>query len=1103
MNREAAQVFKSFKVKIITPVAAILVLLAIMTVMVVIASDLIIGVAGVTIVAIVILLIFTRVLKPLKNLIESISREHELSQAIIESAPYVTGLWGSNNNPIYVNSRAKELFGVEDPMDVARRLYDFSPELQPCGTPTPEKAAYYAEKAYKDGYVRFEWMHNAPTGGPMPVDVIYNCFMHNDEKMLVSYTMDLREKKELEMETRRREHEVSGRVQFMLNAAPMIVQYWGRKYNLIDCNESTLRFYGVSNKEMYISMFESLIPEKQANGSASIKVWDNFLEQVFQAGTGSMEFMEIAINGQPAFFEVFALRATLSNEEVVVTYSIDITRTKEAIENERELREELEYREKLLNAGNQTAKILLTSNTIDSLMNGMEIIGHLINVDRTQIWHHGDVDGELNFLLQYEWVSERGKQKNGYPAGFVYPRNQDANWFDNTLLAGKNINCPISELPPVIEAYYARFDVVSTAIFPMILDDEIIGFFAVQDCEAVRTFTKDEMDVMASTGLMFTSVYNNIRQQEVQQLKEIAEESNRAKSRFLARMSHEIRTPITAVMGISEIQLRNQALPNHTGEAFGKIHDSAHMLLNIVNDILDFSKIESGKMPITDREYEVASLALDAAQLNMVYLEHKSIDFQMQIDERIPARLIGDMLRIRQIINNLISNAFKYTEVGSVSFSLQCVEKEGDITTLMIAIQDTGLGMSKEQLNMIASEYSRFHEQEERFVSGTGLGMSIVYNLVQMMNGQISIESEVGKGTKVLVKIPQKTCGTEVLGEELATSFQNIKAYSWQASENFKFVPEPMPYGKVLVVDDVDANLFVAKGLLAFYDLSVDTCNSGQGAIDKIKQGLVYDIVFMDYLMPEMNGNKAMLIMRDMGYHHPIVALTANAIVGQAEEFIESGFDGFVSKPIQTMQLNEVLTKFIRDKQPPEVLAKAVAKHPAETEGIDDFLNRADIAEKMRIEFAKNHKKTFLNITQSLESGDMKTAHRLAHTVKSSAGLIGEATLAQIAGSVEASLNNSISITSGQLSDLEKELFRVLEGIEVPPQRLEVASGVNAQELLCKLEPLLEARDIKCLDLLDELRKIPEAAILARQVENFDFSVAIGNLETLRHILDV
>ena len=399
---------------------------------------------------------------------------------------------------------------------------------------------------------------------------------------------------------------------------------------------------------------------------------------------------------------------------------------------------------------------------------------------------------------------------------------------------------------------------------------------------------------------------------------EAAEESSKAKSRFLARISHEIRTPISAVMGISEMQLRNRNVPPNIEECFAKIYDSSKLLLNIVNDILDFSKIEAGKMPIIDSEYDVASLVSDVAQLRLVYLDGKDVKFQMHIDKDIPAKLTGDSLRIRQIIGNLLTNSFKYTEAGTVTLSLQCEKKDEEHTTLIVSIQDTGIGMTVEQLDKIMclnSEYIRLHEQENPDVGGTGLGLPIVFSLAKMMNAQLDMKSEAGKGTSVVFRISQKLSGTEVLGAELARRLQNFEADTWSASDELNFAPEPMPHGKVLVVDDIDINLEVAMTMMEFFSLNAEGCKSGQEAIDKVQQGNVYNIIFMDHMMPDMDGVEATRILRNMGYNQPIIALTANALKGQAEMFMENGFSGFISKPIDIKILHDYLVRFIKGKK--------------------------------------------------------------------------------------------------------------------------------------------------------------------------------------------
>jgi len=402
---------------------------------------------------------------------------------------------------------------------------------------------------------------------------------------------------------------------------------------------------------------------------------------------------------------------------------------------------------------------------------------------------------------------------------------------------------------------------------------------------------------------------------------EVAEESNRAKSQFLARMSHELRTPIAAVMGVSEIQLQNTDLPKDVGESFAKIHDSANFLIAIIDDLLDLSKIEAGKIALRNEEYGVASMLSEVMNLHLSYLEATQIDFQLHVDERLPAALMGDQVRIVQIMSNLLSNAFKYTESGSVEIVAKCEKIDSETVMLVMSVSDTGYGIPPERLSALREEYKRFHEQQNRFISGTGLGMSIVYNLVEMMGAELKIESEVDVGTTITVYIPQKIVSNETLGEENAMRLERFEANIGAVAKRFDFAPISMPYGRVLVVDDVQINLEIAQRMLEFYDLEIELCTSGREAIDKISQGKTYDIVLMDYMMPEMTGIETLYALRDMGYAGTIVAFTANAIIGQAEEFISHGFDGFMSKPIQPEILNELLIKYIYNEhkgQPPE-----------------------------------------------------------------------------------------------------------------------------------------------------------------------------------------
>jgi signal transduction histidine kinase/HPt (histidine-containing phosphotransfer) domain-containing protein/ActR/RegA family two-component response regulator len=404
-----------------------------------------------------------------------------------------------------------------------------------------------------------------------------------------------------------------------------------------------------------------------------------------------------------------------------------------------------------------------------------------------------------------------------------------------------------------------------------------------------------------------------------------AEEANRAKSTFLSTISHEIRTPMNAILGIAEIELMNDSHCNTARAVFEKIWSSGDMLMSIINDILDFSKIEAGKLDIINDKYGVASLINDTVQLNIMRIGSKEIIFELQVDENIPEYLIGDGLRVKQILNNLLSNAFKYTQEGKVALNVYAEENKNtdDEIIIIFEISDTGLGMSEDQVERLFDEYTRFNEKTNRFTEGTGLGMSIANNLVTLMNGSISVKSKIGEGTHFTIRLPQKKNGSDVLGHEVAENLKLFRTNGRAQLERAQMSREPMPYGSVLIIDDVDVNIYVARGLLTPYRLNIDSADNGFTAIEKVEKGNVYDIIFMDHMMPQMDGVETTKKLRALGYTSPIVALTANAVVGQVDFFIENGFTDFISKPIDIRQLNMVLNKYIRDKQPPEVLEEA------------------------------------------------------------------------------------------------------------------------------------------------------------------------------------
>ncbi|MCL2126275.1 MAG: ATP-binding protein [Oscillospiraceae bacterium] len=558
---------------------------------------------------------------------------------------------------------------------------------------------------------------------------------------------------------------------------------------------------------------------------------------------------------------------------------------------------------------------------------------------------------------------------------------------------------------------------------------------------------------------------------EIASLKEEAEANSKAKSDFLANMSHEIRTPMNAILGLTEIRMYDDALDPEIKETFSQIYNSGDLLLSIINDILDLSKIEAGKLELLTAQYEVASMINDIATLNVMRVGSKQIVFELDIDEKMPASLFGDELRIKQILNNVLSNAFKYTEKGMVKLSVvfETDDTQANDDMLVLRVSDTGIGMTDEQVVKIFDQYSRFNVDANRSIMGTGLGMNITLNLVNMMSGTISVKSELNMGTIITIRLPQKKAGTATLGRELAESLQKFRTSGLKQVKRAQTVFEPMPYGSVLIVDDVESNLYVAKGLMAPYELNIETVMSGEAAISRVREGRIYDIIFMDHMMPIMDGIEAVKIIREIGYTAPIVALTANAVIGQADIFMSNGFNDFISKPVDVRLLNEVLKKFVRDKhlqggepaveaaeasKPPEasrssgaigsVSAETVAatraagaaaaaaimgKRPGKVV-VDQQLNDIFIRDAQRVEAVF---KELLGNDGDFTDDDIHLFTINAHAVKSALSNVGESELSEVAATIEkAGRANDIGFISEHAPKFLYDLHEVIQKHMMP-----------------------------------------------------------------------
>ncbi|MCL2879787.1 MAG: ATP-binding protein, partial [Treponema sp.] len=409
--------------------------------------------------------------------------------------------------------------------------------------------------------------------------------------------------------------------------------------------------------------------------------------------------------------------------------------------------------------------------------------------------------------------------------------------------------------------------------------------------------------------------------------KEKAEAASRAKAEFLAKVSHEIRTPLNAIIGFGGLEL-DKKLPADSKNNLEKMYNSSIVLLSIINDLLDISKIESGKFEFIPEEYETASFINDTANINMVRIGSKPVDFKLEIDENLPQKMIGDELRVRQILSNLLSNAIKYTKKGTVALRINAEMKDGGPFKaekgkefiLVCSVEDTGTGIPEEDMGRIFKLYEQADRTANHAIEGTGLGLSICKNMTELMGGTISVQSTYGKGSKFTVRIPQTIDDPTPIGRDMSENLSSFH-FSAEKRERRRNIRNPLPYGRVLVVDDVATNLDVAKGMMLPYGLTIDCVDSGKEAIRLIReQNPVYNLIFMDHMMPEMDGIEAVRIIRnelrsDYARQIPIIALTANAIIGTDKMFLDNGFQDYLTKPIDTSKLDVVLNKWVRNRE--------------------------------------------------------------------------------------------------------------------------------------------------------------------------------------------
>ena len=901
--------------------------------------------------------VYLRDLREQKRMANKIREAHEYADLLLNAMPFSGCLINKDYEIFSCNDGAVRLFGLDDRQDFIDNFYDYSPEYQPDGQISKEAAVEYMKKAFEDGTCVVEWMHRKKDGTPLPAETTLVRITYDDEYALAAYVRDLREQKRMMSDIEKRDNllNVINRVaatllsttdeksfeESLLKSMEYIGRHLEADYVQIWPNiiiDDTLHFaleyewrseegrkaspVAIGTSVPYNERWKDLLGSGECiNGPVSSLPKE---EEELWNSLGITSTITIPLFYQEKFWGIFCAddctkERYYSEGEVDILRSAGLMLVNAMKRNEQT--NQIRNAHDLLNTVNSTATILLQSESEkfdDTLQQCMSMIGKAVNADRVCIWKNKTIEGKLYCDLVYDLPGGTGSLISSDVAVNISYDNNTPGW-EEILSQGKCINATVSDLSQEEQLLLKAHGVKSLFVAPVFIQNEFWGYVGFDDYNNEKIFSEDEVSILNSSSLLIANAL--VRNEMIMSIKY----ANDAKSSFLANMSHEMRTPLNAIIGLTDLSLESETLDRESHATFEKVNDAGVTLLNIVNDILDISKIESGKFELIPSVYEIPSLINDTVTQSIMHKGEKPIEFVLDLNESLPTQLFGDELRIKQILNNLLSNAFKYTKEGTVELKISCFW-EGEEVWLAVSVKDTGVGIKPELIETLFDNYVQMDLQSNRRIMGTGLGLSIAKMLVEMMNGSIDVKSEYGKGSVFTVRFPQVFVSDAMIGREMANNLKNFRYYGNKRSEASKQVRISLPYARVLIVDDVETNLDVAKGLMKPYGMQIDCVTSGQEAIDAIKREAVrYNAVFMDHMMSEMDGIEATRIIREIDTEYaktiPIIALTANAVVGNDEMFLSKGFQAFLSKPIELSRLDAVIRQWVRDKEQDKLIA--------------------------------------------------------------------------------------------------------------------------------------------------------------------------------------
>ncbi|MCL2019545.1 MAG: ATP-binding protein [Oscillospiraceae bacterium] len=835
------------------------------------------------------------------------------------------------------------------------------------------------------------------------------------------------------------------RIKLMLDSSPLCCQIWDKNYNTIDCNEAAVRLYGFKDKQEYLDRFiSSCSPPFQPDGRPSGEKAMAFVKGAFEDGYRVFEWLHKMPNNDTTFpAEITLVKVKYGNDDAVVGYTRDLSEYNHMMN-------EIELRGDLLRSLNDMASVLLSAHDFNdikpSIVAGLKIIGLCVSADSVEIWRNEAVGDELHAFSMYHWSSDRTNIETAASVARSFSYNDTDDWAGK-FYRGEYVQGPVSELSEKDQEFLNDFGVLSVLVIPLFIENRFWGICCIDDYIKTRTFTDEEISILRSGTLMIIGAINRNeamnrilesaeKERMLRMQKEAAQTASELQTMFLANMSHEIRTPMNAVLGMSELLLLED-LGDIQRSYANSINVSATALLNLINDILDITKIQSGKMELAPVHYNFMEMIDNVNSISRLLASNKDIGYKFETLGEMPACLYGDDMRLRQVLINILSNAIKFTDYGHVTFTIEVTG--GNIK---FTIADTGIGIKTEEQETLFNAFVQADMQKNRFKTGTGLGLSITRRLVEIMDGNISLDSVYGKGSTFYINIP-KVIGTN----------PNACLANGNGGDNGK--PIYAPTAKVLVVDDNTINLNVARGFLRLCRITPDTAISGRQAIDILAKDQ-YDLVFMDHMMPGMDGVEATKIIREMGIRDPIIALTANAIVGMRDVFLQAGMNDVMIKPIEKAKFFRVLKEWLPLEKQTTDSAEEEAEESDDDNAFWDRINTIDgLSSEVGLDMVagqRSNYKTSLSLMVTeiekgikkmrlfLEKGELDSLEVAAHSMKGALQNIGVQKLSEQALRLEEASER------GDIEYCRDNLEPFIEGLDVLREELEAAFAVSGVE---------------------------------------------------------